>query len=461
MKSNIDGVVPSPLPANGLAGKKILFTTFPADGHVNPLTGFAVHLKWLGCDVRWYTSTKYEEKITGLGIQHYPFKKALDISNIEEHFPERKNIHGKIAKMKYDIINAFVLRGPEYYADVMEIQQEFEFDAVVADCLFPGIPFITDKMNVPVLSMGIVPLTEYSRDLPPTGLGMMPDYSWFGKVKQAGLRFFSDRVLFREPNRVMHQILSKYGIDHMNSNIFDIICKKATLLAQSGTPGFEYYRSDISKNVRFVGALLPFRKSTKKEAWFDQRLNRYDHVIIATQGTVETDVNKLLVPTLEAFKDSDVLLIVTTGGSKTNELREKYPHDNIIIEDFIAFADIMPYADAYITNGGYGGVMLGIEYQLPMVVAGVHEGKNEINARIGYFKLGINLNTEKPKSEKIREAVKTLLKDKQYKENVTVLQKEFKLYDPTNLCAGYLKEMLEKRAAPVRKIVVKEAETMS
>ena len=29
---------------------------------------------------------------------------------------------------------------------------------------------------------------------------------------------------------------------------------------------------------------------------------------------------------------------------------------------------------------GYGGVMLGIENQLPLVVAGLHEGKNEINA---------------------------------------------------------------------------------
>lgn len=461
MKSNREGVAPVLLPANGLTGKKILFANFPADGHFNPLTGLAVHLKWLGCDVRWYTSSEYEPKITNLGIRHYPLKKAVDVSKIEELFPERKNITGKIAKLKYDIINAFVLRAPEYYADLKDIYEEFPFDAVVADCLFTGIPFITDKMNIPVLAMGIVPLTESSRDLPPAGLGMMPDYSWFGKIKQAGLRFFSDRVLFREPNLVMQKILTQHGIDHLNTGVFDLMSKKATLILQSGTPGFEYYRSDIGRNIRFVGALLPFRKSTNNKAWFDERLNRYEHIVIATQGTVEKDVEKLLVPTLEAFKESDVLLIVTTGGSMTAELRKRYPRENIIIEDFIAFSDIMPYADVYITNGGYGGVMLGIEYQLPLVVAGVHEGKNEINARIGYFKLGINLNTEKPKAEKIRQAVVTLLKDKQYKENVTVLQKEFMQYDPANLCAGYLKEVLEKRAAPVRKVHSKKTEMMS
>ncbi len=32
---------------------KILFATMPFDGHFNPLTGIAVHLKESGHDVRW------------------------------------------------------------------------------------------------------------------------------------------------------------------------------------------------------------------------------------------------------------------------------------------------------------------------------------------------------------------------------------------------------------------------
>lgn len=46
--------------------------------------------------------------------------------------------------------------------------------------------------------------------------------------------------------------------------------------------------------------------------------------------------------------------------------------------------------------------MQSIVNKLPMVVAGIHEGKNEICARVGYFKLGINLRTENPKPEKIK-----------------------------------------------------------
>jgi UDP:flavonoid glycosyltransferase YjiC (YdhE family) len=143
-----------------LAGKKILFANFAADGHFNPLTGLAVHLQSLGCDVRWYTSDSYAAKLQNLQIPHYPFVKALDVcgDNIEKLFPERKKINNKIAKLNYDFINAFILRGPEYYADLQEVYKVFPFDILVADCCFTGVPFVTDKMNIPVISVGIAPL---------------------------------------------------------------------------------------------------------------------------------------------------------------------------------------------------------------------------------------------------------------------------------------------------------------
>jgi len=216
------------------------------------------------------------------------------------------------------------------------------------------------------------------------------------------------------------------------------------LIWQNGTPGFEYYRSDLGKNIRFIGSLLPYQSKKQTTAWADERLNRYEKIVVVTQGTVEKNIEKILVPTLEAFKDTDVLVIATTGGSGTAELKKRHPQGNLIIEDFIPFGDIMPYADVYITNGGYGGVMLGIENQLPLVVAGIHEGKNEINARIGYFELGINLKTEWPKPEQMKKAIDEVIANKKYKENIIKLAKEFSNYHPNELCAQYISEVLQK-----------------
>jgi MGT family glycosyltransferase len=430
--------------ASILPGTKILFACFPADGHFNPLTGLAMHLKQKGCDVRWYTSDVYATKLKNLGIPHYGFDRAVDTnaSKIEEIFPERAAHESQVKKLVFDMINAFILRGPEYYQDIKEIRKRFDFKLMIADVAFTGIPFVKEKMQLPVISVGVFPLTETSKDLPPAGLGLTPSTSFVGKIKQSILRFVAHKILFAKPNKVMNEVLDAYGIDGEGLNLFDLNIKKSTLFLQSGTPGFEYKRTDLGKNIRFVGPLLPYARQKLNTLWYDDRLRSYEKVILVTQGTVEKDINKLIVPTLEAFKNSKYLVIVTTGGSQTKELQQLYPDSNFIIEDSIPFEEVMPYADVYISNGGYGGVLLAIQHQLPMVVAGVHEGKNEICARIGYFKLGINLKTETPSSEQLRISVKQVIADTFYTENVRKLAGEFRQYNPDELGERYVAELV-------------------
>lgn len=429
---------------SGAGGKKILFANFPADGHFNPLTGLAKQLQAAGHDVRWYTSPTYEHKLSKLQIPLFPFKEAVDVSNndFDKAFPGRLKHKTQISRLKFDIIHAFIKRGPEYYADILGIYKEFPFDLLVADVAFTAIPFVKELMKIPVISIGVFPLAETSKDLPPAGLGMMPSRSYLGKIKQNILRAVSDKFIFGKLNKVMFEIFDAYKVSHNRESLFDMMIKKSDLFLQSGTPGFEYYRSDLSKNIRYIGALLPYTSGTAAKTWFDERLNQYEKLVLVTQGTVEKDIEKILVPTLRAFKNTDILVVATTGGTGTEELRKRFPDHNFIIEDFIPFGDVMPYADMYITNGGYGGVMLGIENRLPMIVAGVHEGKNEICARVGYFKLGINLKTEKPRPENIRAAAEQIFSNGMYKTNVAELCKEFARYEPNRLFAKYVDEML-------------------
>ena len=429
-------------------GTKVLFANVPGDGHFNPLTGLAFYLKRIGCDVRWYTAPSYVDKIRKLDIPYYLFHKALDVnaSNLEEQFPERAQHRSKVSKLRFDMINVFILRSPEYYEDIKEIKKEFDFSVMICDITFGAIPFVREKLHVPVISIGVVPLVETSRDLPPAGLGIKPSSSLLGRAKQAALRYLADKVLFAQPTKVMQHMLRSFGIDPGPWNIFDVMIKKSNIVLQSGTPGFEYKRSDLGPNIRFAGPLLPYTKKRNTTPWFDERLNRYQKVVIVTQGTVEKDPEKIIVPTLEAFKNTDFLVVATTGGSGTAELKARYPGENLIIEDFIPFDDIMPYADAYVTNGGYGGVLLGIQHELPLVVAGVHEGKNEINARIDYFSLGINLNTEHPTPVQVRGAVQRVVNDSRYKVNVRRLKDEFSTYHPNELCAYYVSELIKESA---------------
>jgi UDP:flavonoid glycosyltransferase YjiC (YdhE family) len=435
-----------------MKSKKILLANFPADGHFNPLTSLAVHLKKLGHDVRWYSGKKYQQKLEKLDIPFYPLKRAIDFSEGEpdQIFPERKLYKSQAAKLKFDIKHAFVLRGPEYYEDIKEINASFPFDIMISDNCFTGISFVKQLLEKPVMAIGVVALPESSKDLPPSGLGLTPSSTFFGKRKQDILRLLSDKFIFGESKKLVDKIYKSYGMKTIKGNIFDVVCREADLLLQSGTPGFEYFRSDLGKNIRFIGPILPYSEKKNQHYQLPSQYKQFNKKILVTQGTVETDVEKIIVPTLQAFKNTDVLVVVTTGGSKTQELRNRFPYSNILIEDFIPFNDIMPECDAYITNGGYGGVMLGIQNKLPMVVAGVHEGKNEINARIGYFNLGINLRTETPTASQIKTNVQTILENKAYKNNVVKLANEFEHYNPVLLCEKYVNELLSRQENSAR-----------
>jgi MGT family glycosyltransferase len=422
--------------------KKILFACIPGDGHFNPLVPLAVHLKNLGHDVRWYTSAIFSDKLVKLDIKHYEFKKALDINaeNIDALLPGRKKIKNKIKRLSFDLIQGFILRSTEYFEDIQQIQNTFSFDVVVADCMFMAMPFIKHKLNVPVISIGVVPLIESSKDIAPPGLGLTPSNNFWGRIKQDVLRFTTSKILLTKPSSIMRKLLKERGIIMREASAFDFISHEANLLLQIGVPGFEYTRSDLSNNVRFIGALS---NTSNNKIWKHPKLAQYNKMILVTQGTVEKDVSKLIIPTLEAFKNSKYLVVVTTGGSHTEELRNQFNYPNIIIEDFIPFNEIMPLANVYITNGGYGGVMLSIMNKLPMVVAGVHEGKSEINARVGYFKIGVNLHTEKPTAAKLKAGVSEVLQESIYKRNIENLSNEVSQYNSNELCTAYIDEVLK------------------
>ena len=436
-----------------LKDKKILFTTLPADGHFNPLTGLARHLQAAGCDVRWYTSPVYGGKLETLGIRHYPFQKALDTNGqyLDEHFPARKTVHDPVEKLNFDMINGLVNRAPEYYADLRDVYASFPFDLVVADSLFPAIPFIKDKLRVPVVAIGVVPLAENSIDLAPYGMAMTPATGAAERAEHEKLRAFAENVLFAPSIAAFDATLKAHGIAVPRSVPFDLLIREADLYLQIGTPRFEYPRTDLGGNVRFVGALLPYAAGPERKTWSDDRLGKFGKVVLVTQGTVEKDTHKILEPTLAAFRDTDVLVVAATGGSGTAALREKYAAANVIVEDFIPFDQVMPHAGVFVTNGGYGGTLLSIRHQLPMVAAGVHESKNEVCKRIGYFGLGIDLGTETPSPEAIRDAVAAVLADGTYRENVARLAADLATYRPEELCTGYIAGLLERQAAPANR----------
>ena len=413
----------------------------PFDGHFKPLTGLAVHLKDRGHDVRWYAGPGYARELEQLGIPHLPFYRAQDVNgeNLTELYPERAKLKGpKLIAFEFE--NVFVANSEAHFRDIAAIRDEFPFDAVVADEGLYAIKLVAEKLGVPVYAVGVSPLMFNSRDAPPNFFGLKPARTPFGKLKHRAIDAMVNSTMKPGAKR-FNKLLAAEGLAQLRAprDFFDIPADVSTIYFQSGVPGFEYPRSDLPENLRFVGPLLPHKRSLAEPFAHAEKLRDHPSVIVVSQGTVDNrDPGKLIAPALEALSSTEHLVIATTGGRNTTDLRDRFPADNVVIEDFVDFDELFEHADLFICNGGYGSILLALSNGVPVLSAGVREGKNDINARIDYFGLGIDLRTESPAPKQIAKGVGHVLSDRRFADNVARLQAEFAEYRPFELIDRYL-----------------------
>jgi hypothetical protein len=80
---------------------------------------------------------------------------------------------------------------------------------------------------------------------------------------------------------------------------------------------------------------------------------------------------------------------------------------------------------------------MSLEFGVPILCAGITAGKNDVNAHIRYFKLGVDLKTDKPSAYKIKKGVIKVFSNG-FSENAKKLQGILKTYNPNKLIESYV-----------------------
>ena len=341
--------------------------------------------------------------------------------------------------LSFDLEQVFVANVEHHYRDILEARETFPFDALVCDPGFYAAHLISAKLNPRVYTVGVGPLVGLPGE-PPPFFGLKPARTIVDKLVHRVARALLISTM-RQGVKTYNRVLAMEGLPPVAVlDFFELTRRCATYYFQSGVPGFDYPRRSLPANVRFVGALLPYKAAMRQlPLELEQKLQRYRSVIVVSQGTVDnTDAEKLFVPALEALKGGSHLVVATTGGKNTAELRRRYPEDNVVVEDFVDFGLLFGQTDLFICNGGYGSILLALSNGVPVLSAGVREGKNDINARVDYFGFGIDLKTERPTPAKIAKGVTRILTDKRFSQNVARVRAEFETYRPLDLIDGLI-----------------------
>lgn len=395
----------------------LLIACTPVHGHVQPLVAVAGHLIARGHRVRFLTGSRYRSGVEATGGEYLALPRDIDYddSDVDAAFPGRIGRTG-IAGIRWDIENIFLAPAPQQLAALDAAIAAEKTDAVLVESMFVGALALVSRPRgerPPVVNLGIIPLGLSSVDTAPFGLGIAPMPGLRGRIRNRALRFVAEQVIFarlqRRAQRMVHETAG-YEL----KGFFLGSAALADAVVQFTVPEFEYPRSDLPGHVHFVGPVARSRPTSAAlpEWWGD--LDGSRPVVHVTQGTIaNADFGALIVPTIEALANDDVLVVVSTGGRPLAEL-PALPA-NVRAATYLPYDALLPLTDVVVTNGGYGGVHYAMEHGIPLVVAGTTEDKVEVSARIAWAGVGINLRTETPTTDAVGAAVRTALADPSYR----------------------------------------------
>jgi UDP:flavonoid glycosyltransferase YjiC (YdhE family) len=435
---------------------QVLVASVPIYGHVEKLRVIAADLLQRGYQVSFLTGSVFRESIEKIGARFIPLQGTADFdaSDVSELWPEREHLPPGPEQLCWDLEHCFIEHMPEQYRSVQHFLAEASTPKgvpviVVQDTMFLGaIPVLLGAPGIQpaaLISIGITPIILSSIDTAPFNSGLPPDSSKKGRIRNIAMRE-NFRQMLSSPQDLWVQNLKSLKATDTSDFFMDLVVTLPDRYLQLSIQELEYPRSDAPNSLRFIGALPSGkRETTALPSWWNQIVRHEKPLVVVSQGTVSNDPNDLIIPTLKALKDLDILVVATLVRSDNIEGYELPA--NVLVAKFIPFDELFKHADVIVNNGGYGTIQQAFSAGVPMVLAGMSEDKPEACARAAWTGAAINLATHQPTRSQVRVAVEEILDIPTYKEHALQLQKQYLRCD----CLGDISATINELALASRR----------
>jgi MGT family glycosyltransferase len=408
---------------------KILFASTPATGHLNPLLAITRILLSEGHEIAFLTGTAFRARIEASGLKFFPLPAGadFDLREILSVVPELESIPPGPEWLRVACERIFVDAIPAQHLGLIEALKKFPPDIIVGDDMFFGaLPMLLGSRakRPPIVLCGTSVLHWAREDGAPNFLGLPPATTEEQRRQYSTIARDYDEAVDQPVIRRLNQVLSTFGVGPVSLPLFHSVIELADVYLQLSVPGFEFRRK-FPPAVQFVGTPPIIPGQAALPPWAHE-LDGSRKVVLVTQGTVANHNFELLVaPTLAALaNEPDVLVVATAGGRPVEAIPGPVP-SNARIASYLPFEWLLPRVDVLVTNGGYGSVNQALSFGIPLVTAGMTEDKADVNARVAWCGVGINLATNEPTPEALRDAVRNVLDRPDFRRCVSQMAGEF------------------------------------
>jgi MGT family glycosyltransferase len=412
---------------------KILIASTPATGHLNPLLAVARILIAEGHKVAFLSGSVLRNRIEDIGAKFYALPEGadFDLRDFASVAPELKSMPPGLDWLRVAMERVFVDAIPAQHKGLQQVLRDFPADVIIGDDMIFGVlPMLLGPVSKrpPVVLFGTSFLHWQREDGAPHFVGLPPASTKEQRDNYAAIHREHDKFVYQPVADRLNRTLESMGVGPLSMTLFDSVVDLADAYLQLTVPSFEFPR-DIPPSVRFVGTPPIIPNQAPLPSWAHD-LDGSRKVVLVTQGTLANhNFNLLIGPTLAALaNEPDLLVVATAGGRPIDAIPGPIPA-NARLASYLPFEWLLPKVDVLVTNGGYGSVNQAMSFGIPLVAAGLTEDKADVNARVAWSGVGINLASNEPKPQALREAVRAVLDKPDYRRCAAIIAAEFGAID--------------------------------
>ena len=371
---------------------KIVFFCIPAHGHTNPTLGVVKELVNRGHEVWYYSYDAFQEKIENAGAKFI----SCDVYDVEKNLkPEDAARIGKDLAFSTGILVDTTLALDEMVCRDME---QLKPDCIVADSMAVWGKAIAIKLDIPFISSTTTfAFNQYSAKIMRQSISQM-----------LNMIFSMSKV-----NKDLKRLQDKgYPID----NILSIIQNdNETNTIVYTSKEFQPCAETFSEKYSFVGPSI--RETTENIQKGEKKL------LYISLGTVNNIMLNFYKNCITALKDSEYQVIMSVGNNIDPEKLGEIP-SNFEVYHSVDQIAVLQKADAFLTHCGMNSVNEALYYEVPLILFPQTSEQGGVARQVSNMEAGIYLPKNNPAA--IRNAISSVLNEKKYKKNASIIAESFK-----------------------------------
>jgi UDP:flavonoid glycosyltransferase YjiC (YdhE family) len=375
---------------------RALFTVQPSVGHLHPLVPVAGAVAQAGHDVAVCSSASFRPEVEGFGLIH--IDAGLDWLMSDQStwtaFPPLPPPGPEFANFAVTTLADITTR--EMVPDLIRIARDWRPDVIVREGMEYGGCLAAERLGLPHAS---VAGNAYAAiDSPEIGY------------------FPGNRLMVAEP---LDRHREEFGLPPDPETLMPF----RYLHLCFTPPAWDGKDAPRPPNTRFLRHTSTVSPGERLPDWAKRLADR--PTVLASLGTVFNKTPGVLEAIVTALGEEPVNLIVAIGRDQDRS-RFGPRRDHVRLEAYVPQPLMLERCDAFVTHGGFNSVKEALGAAVPMVVVPITADQPYSAERCAELGVARTIGADDRTPEAIRDAVRQVLADPSYRDNVLAFQSEMK-----------------------------------